>query len=140
MLQWDEVRYSLGVGVMDTAHHEFTDMVEGLVQSSDGDFPALFQKLVDHTRQHFAEESRLMHLCKFPPIAIHEAEHTRVLESLGQIENDIRTGQLPLDRARAFAGSGLGEWFERHLATMDRALATHLIRTGALEVSAQASA
>lgn len=138
MLTWDEARYRLGVEGMDATHREFTHMAEALARAGDTEFPSLFQKLVDHTRLHFAEEGRLMRLCKFPPIAIHEAEHARVLGDLIQLNRHIKTGRLPL--ARAFVKSGLKEWFEIHLATMDRALATHLLRTGVLEPAHQASA
>lgn len=127
MLQWNETRYTLGVEGMDATHREFTDMAEALAKASDEEFPALFHKLVEHTRLHFAEEGRLMRLCKFPPTAIHEAEHARVLGDLIQLDRHTQSGRLSL--ARAFVESGLGEWFELHLATMDRALATYLMRT-----------
>jgi hemerythrin-like metal-binding protein len=127
MLQWDEARYSLGVEGMDVTHREFAQLAEALAKAGDEDFPVLFQELLDHTRLHFAEEGRLMRLCKFPPIAIHEAEHARVLGDLIQLNRHIQTGRLPL--ARAYVRSGLPEWFELHLATMDRALAAYMLRT-----------
>lgn len=134
MLQWDEARHTLGVDDMDATHREFAGMAEALALADDSAFPALFQQLVDHTRLHFAEEGRLMRLCRFPPIAIHEAEHARVLGDLIQLNRHIQDGRLAL--ARAFVETGLQEWFELHLATMDRALAGHLVRTGVLEPQA----
>lgn len=130
MLKWVDSRHSLGVEDMDGNHREFLALVEELEQAKDEDFPFLFQKLLDHTRLHFAEENLLMRQSKFPPTAIHEGEHARVLNNLIQINNDIQAGRLPL--ARAFVKSGLHEWFELHLATMDRALAMHLARTSSL--------
>lgn len=127
MLKWADERHSLGVEEMDGTHREFAALVEALAQAGDEDFPILFQKLVGHTRLHFAEEGRLMRLCKFPAIAEHEGEHARVLGDLMQFNRNVRRGRLPL--ARAYVCSGLPEWFELHLATMDRALAAHLMKT-----------
>jgi hemerythrin-like metal-binding protein len=138
MLQWDEARHSLGVEGMDATHREFAEMAEALAKADDAAFPALFQQLLDHTRQHFAEEGRLMRLCKFPPIAIHEAEHARVLDDLIQLNRHVQGGRPAL--ARAFVESGLKAWFDLHLATMDRALAGHLARTRVLESRGQAGA
>lgn len=131
MLQWDENRYPLGVEGMDATHRESVDMAEAVAKASDEAFPALFHEFVEHTRQHFAEEGRLMRLCSFPPIAIHEAEHARVLGYLAQLDQQVQSGHLA--QAQAYVRSGLKEWFEIHLATMDRALAGQLIRTGVLE-------
>lgn len=140
MLQWDEKRYPLGVEGMDATHRESVDMGEAVAKASDEAFPALFHEFVEHTRQHFAEEGHLMRLCRFPPIAIHEAEHTRVLAYLAQLEEQVRNGHLT--QAQTYMRSGLKEWFEIHLATMDRALAGQLIRTGVLDkaTTAQPSA
>lgn len=127
MLNAMDGRYDLGVEEMDGNHREFLALLEALRDAGDEDFIFLFQKLVDHTRLHFAEEGRLMRLCKFPALAEHEGEHFRVLGDLMQFNRSVKRGRLPL--ARAYARSGLNEWFDLHLATMDQALATHLKRT-----------
>lgn len=127
MLEWDEGRYGLAMEEMDGNHREFLALVAALNEAGDEDFILLFQRLVDHTRLHFAEEGRLMRLCRFPALAEHEGEHFRVLGDLMQFNRSVRRGRLPL--ARAYARSGLMEWFELHLATMDRALAGHFTRT-----------
>lgn len=131
MLKWVNERHSLGLEEMDGNHREFAALVETMNQAGDEEFLFLFQKLVEHTRLHFAEEGRLMRLSKFPALAEHEGEHARVLGDLLQFNRNVQRGRLPL--ARGYVHSGLKEWFELHLSTMDRALATHLVRTGALE-------
>jgi len=131
MLIWADEQHSLGVEEMDGNHREFAALVETMNQGDDEQLPFLFQKLVAHTRLHFAEEGRLMRLSKFPALAEHEGEHARVLGDLIQFNRNVQRGRLPL--ARAYVRSGLKEWFEIHLSTMDRALATHLVRTGVLE-------
>lgn len=134
MLQWNEARYTLGVEGMDATHRESVDMAEAAGKASDAAFPALFHELVEHTHQHFAEEGRLMRLCGFPPIAIHEAEHARVLAYLDRLDRQTQAGDAA--PAQAYVRSELQPWFELHLATMDRALATHLTYTGHASASA----
>lgn len=124
MLSWDEARHHLGVDEMDATHREFVALLDALNQSDEAGYPFLFQKLVDHTRLHFAEEGRLMRLCRFPALGEHEGEHFRVLGELLQFNRAVQRGRLPL--ARAYVKSGLPEWFDLHLATMDSALAAHM--------------
>lgn len=114
----------LGVEEMDDDHREFLSLVEILNGASDAEFPALFQKLVDHLRLHFIREGRLMRLGKFPALGEHEGEHHRVLGELLQFNRNVKRGRLSL--ARAYVRVGLPEWFELHLSTMDSALAAHV--------------
>jgi hemerythrin len=137
MLSWDEKRHPLGVDEMDATHREFVALVEALAQADDEHFRFLFQKLVEHSRLHFAEEGRLMRLCKFPALGEHEGEHFRVLGELLQFNRAIQRGRLAL--ARAYVKSGLPEWFELHLATMDSALSAHYLRWTAPVETAKAA-
>lgn len=130
MTLWVEERHRLGLEEMDGTHREFMALLESLVQASDADFAPLFQRLVDHTRLHFAEEGRLMRLCRFTGLAEHEGEHARVLGDLLQFNRNVKRGRIAL--ARAYARLGLPEWFELHLATMDRALAAQLVKASAV--------
>jgi hemerythrin len=127
MLNRDEDRHRLGVDEMDATHREFVALVAALGQADDDRFPALFQTLVEHSRLHFAQEGRLMRLTRFPALGEHEGEHFRVLGELLQFNRAIRRGRLAL--ARAYVKSGLPEWFDLHLSTMDAALAAHHRRT-----------
>lgn len=122
--QWDEARHILGVGEMDDAHREFITQVGALIAASDAEFPALFQALVTHTREHFMAEGRLMHEAKYQGLGVHEGEHHRVLGELQQLNRTLKRGHLPL--VRAYVKEGLPEWFDTHLAMMDGALVMFL--------------
>jgi hemerythrin len=121
MLTWDPARHALGVAEMDGNHREFLALLGLLNEAGDGEFPALFQRLVDHTRLHFAEEGRLMRQCRFAALGEHEGEHHRLVGELLQFNRNVRRGRLSL--ARAYVRVGLPEWFALHLDTMDAALA-----------------
>ncbi len=122
--QWDEARHKLGSEEMDGAHHEFISQVAALIAASDADFPALFQTLVNHTREHFIAEGKLMRESKYQGLGVHEGEHHRVLGELQQLNRSLKRGLLPL--VRAYVREGLPEWFDTHLRMMDGALVAHL--------------
>lgn len=119
-MAWDESRYGLGVPEMDDTHREFVELSYALLVASDEDFPALFVKLNEHTRQHFEHEGKLMKACRFPAIGEHNSEHLRVLGELAHFARGVAAGRLGL--AREYVRN-LPTWFDSHLATMDSALA-----------------
>ena len=119
-MAWDESRYALGVPEMDGTHREFVELSYALLVASDEDFPALFIKLNEHTRQHFEHEGKLMKACRFPAIGEHNSEHLRVLGELAHFARGVAAGRLGL--AREYVRN-LPIWFDSHLATMDSALA-----------------
>lgn len=128
MMTWEPARHGLGVDEMDHTHQEFVALVNMLNEADDTDFVVLFAKLLDHTRQHFSNEGRLMRITRFPALGEHEGEHHRVYGDLVQMNRAVQRGRLML--ARTYVKKGLAEWFDLHLATMDSALAAHVKRTG----------
>ncbi len=124
-MPWDE-RFALGVADMDVIHREFVTLADALLHAPDKDFPALFEELREHTRQHFEHEGRLMKTCRFPAIGEHSSEHLRVLGELAFLARSVSAGRLAA--ARDYA-ENLPCWFSTHLATMDAALAACLKRS-----------
>jgi hemerythrin-like metal-binding protein len=121
---WDAARHTLGVDEIDHAHQAFIGQVAALIAASDAEFPALFQALINHTREHFMAEGQLMRASKYQGLAMHEGEHHRVLGELQQLNRTLKRGRLPL--VRAFVKQGLPEWFDNHLTMMDGALTGYL--------------
>lgn len=122
--RWDAARHSLGVAEMDDAHRDFIEQVATLITANDTEFPALFQTLINHTREHFIAEGRLMRETNYRGLGMHEGEHHRILGELQQLNRSLKRGRLPL--VRAYVREGLPEWFEMHLSMMDGALVAHL--------------
>jgi hemerythrin-like metal-binding protein len=122
--QWDATRHTLGMEEMDNAHREFITQVDALISASNAEFPALFQALVTHTREHFMEEGQLMRASNYRGLPEHEGEHHRVLGELQQLNRTLKRGHLPL--VRAYVKEGLPEWFDTHLSMMDGALVAFL--------------
>lgn len=123
LIEWDEQAFTLGVEDMDATHAEFIDLLNQLDNTANPAFPALFVRLVEHTRTHFENEEARMLLCKFPAIQEHTQEHRRVLGELTQIWKKIDKGLISF--GRMYVREGLPGWFRLHAATMDSALAAH---------------
>lgn len=124
MLNWQPELHAVGVAEMDATHQDFVRELAALTQAGDEEFPALFNALMLHMRAHFENESRLMHACRFPAIAEHESEHRRVLGELSLVGRGIAKGRFGL--ARAYVAVGMPDWFQKHLVTMDSALAARI--------------
>ena len=122
--QWDAARHTLGVAEIDGSHREFITQVGALLAASDEEFPALFQALVTHTREHFLEESNLMRDSRFAGSDAHEGEHRRVLGELQQLNRGVKQGRVSL--VRGYVLDTLSVWFHAHLTKMDNELALHL--------------
>jgi hemerythrin-like metal-binding protein len=109
---------------MDATHRTFVGLVTRLASADDASFPALFNELLDHSREHFAAEDALMRSSRFAATGEHIGEHQRVLAELRAFNRSVKGGRLMV--ARAYVRESLPEWFELHLSTMDSALAAHL--------------
>ena len=121
VLQWTKREHS-GVSEMDETHAEFIALVNAIGATRDaGDLRHLLRSLVEHTRAHFALESKLMSTCDFPAVREHEEEHARVLGDLSRYAAMADRG-MP-EMAKAFVCEYLPAWFRAHAATMDSALA-----------------
>ena len=131
-MNWNDSVHALGIDEMYRTHQEFTELVNRLIEASDAEFVARFGKLLDHCRQHFNNEGRLMRLSRFPALNEHEGEHNRVYGDLVRLHRAVLRGRLVLPRA--FVNQGLEDWFALHLSSMDAALAAHLKRVGVVRV------
>lgn len=121
---WNNTRHALDMAEMDDTHRAFVAQITALQAADAAAFPALFQQLVNHTREHFIAEGKLMRDSKYRGLPEHEGDHHRVLGELQQLNRSLKRGHLPL--VRAYVKEGLMEWFDNHVSMMDAALAMHL--------------
>jgi hemerythrin len=83
LITWSS-KYSVGVKNLDEQHQVVVNllnelhaaMLKGQAQSVAG---ALLPKIVNHAREHFSTEERLMESTKFSGLAEHRAEHIALL-------------------------------------------------------------
>ncbi len=114
---------SVAYTAIDQDHDEFINLLNAL-DTSNTEFPALFQHLYEHTEQHFERENVLMTRSAYTGIVDHKAEHQRMLGEFKQFKSRVDKGLIGF--GRAFVKDRLPQWLALHVTTMDTALAVHL--------------
>lgn len=122
-LEWQPERHSLAAGPMDDAHQEFVTLTNILAASDDEDEARSLQQLLAHCEAHFGQEAHWMRECKLPSAENHLRDHEGVLSLLQSALSDVRAG---LHGAGRELTESLGEWFQRHSASMDAALSMQM--------------
>jgi len=114
---------------IDQVHHIFVEEISMLnpidelayiYENDTTKYEVLKEKLeayIEHVKDHFANEERLMRLYDFPPYQIHKAEHDRVLHELNGVL--IRWKQHgEIDAIIAYLRQSV-DWIINHINTMD---------------------
>lgn len=118
-------QYQLGDAEMDAVHEEFIAFCLEAQAVKGEDFKAAFQRLFEHTSQHFADEETRMQASGYPALGEHRADHQRILGDMDRFNQRLQAGR-PAMMARAWLSDSLAQWFAVHAQTMDSALAAHL--------------
>lgn len=108
---------------MNTVHAEEVELLNYIqvLLEADASFleiSALAEALLEHTREHFANEERLMREVNFPAFRIHKSEHDRVLNEFTYVlmdwrsrkENSILSDYFQLEVAA---------WLQQHILSID---------------------
>lgn len=117
---WQD-RYTLGVLEMDLEHKKFCVDLSELLKANSDNFIELFEKLYEHTLEHFRGEEQKMLECKYTSYAEHKSEHDKIVGELTIFLKKSKNGNTIM--AKAYIKDRLPQWFELHLATMDSSLA-----------------
>ena len=126
-LLWSD-SLALGLDVMDDTHREFIALLKQVEQAAELDLLASWQRVVDHTQDHFDREDQWMRSTGFSSSNCHTMQHQVVLQVMREVANRMQQSN---DRAMLREMSQqLGEWFLHHAQSMDAALALHLRTTG----------
>ena len=111
----------LGVGDIDDAHRALLEMINALLDGSDGDVLQGMDPLVDMLERDFREEEMQMEQVEYMGTRIHREQHARVLAALHRVpEGDVAAARAALIL--------LPQWFSLHLSTFDSALAAAIAR------------
>ncbi len=117
--------YLLGYGAMDETHREFVTIVNALLQCEDAAVEGHLEAFARHAEAHFAEEDGWMEKSGFPPRDCHIEEHAAVLNSVTQVLDVVRKGDIAEGRRLAAA---LADWFPGHAFHLDSALAQWMVK------------
>lgn len=132
LLTIDQVQH-IAVDEMQHTHEEEISMlneIDALATLYENDktkHEALEEKLdayVQHVKDHFANEERLMRLYAFPPYPMHKAEHDRVLDELDDVL--IRWKQHgDMNAIISYLRQSV-DWIINHISTMDNMTAMYI--------------
>lgn len=136
VLEWSDT-LALDMPAMDETHQEFVALLAAAETADDDALPAAWQRLIDHTEEHFGREDAWMHATGFATKNCHTTQHGVVLQAMREGTAEVGAQQLVLIREMA---RQLAPWFVQHAQTMDAALALHLRSVGFDLVSGQALA
>jgi hemerythrin-like metal-binding protein len=83
VLTWCD-KYTVGIRAIDDEHKELFDTVSELESAValNAETGALLKKLVVATSSHFADEEAIMRGAKYPGLALHVANHQRLMEKV----------------------------------------------------------
>ncbi len=118
---------ALGDARTDTTHEEFVELVNATSAAAPENRLPLYQELVKHTVEHFAQEERWMTACGIPPDFCHFSQHNSVLEVMREVERRALIGETALIDSMLEA---LVEWFPQHAQSMDAGLVSYLAEKG----------
>jgi hemerythrin-like metal-binding protein len=117
-------KYAVGVEGIDDDHKELFAAVNALESAMARNVvapetAALLQNLVDATQKHFASEEAAMREAKYPGLALHVANHQRLLEKVKAFasrhsQSDIQINQHALNFLR--------DWLVYHIENDDQRL------------------
>ena len=116
--------FTLGVVSMDAGHKNFVEELTQLEALDDVQLSKSFSDWVKTVESDFYDEEKLMDDIDFPDTQAHIAQHAHILSVLHHAEPRVSEGDCAL--AREIIGL-IPEWFETHVSTMDRVLATAVL-------------
>lgn len=122
VLEWTQAM-ELGNPAIDDAHRALFDEMMRLYGAPDSELAEGLPRLCDRLERDFREEEDVMEAMDLPDVKEHREQHARVLSALHHVE----VGE-PAEAREALML--LPQWFQLHLATMDRSLAAGLRPAG----------
>jgi hemerythrin len=118
----------VNVSEIDSQHETLVELINQLHRAMTEREPKrvledIISTLVEHTRQHFLFEERLMRDHHYPDYAHHKAQHDRLIEHIVQLAERFRGGDLLLSFGVMMDLKG---WAMFHIEKADKPLGVFL--------------
>jgi hemerythrin len=120
--------YSVEVDSIDKQHRKLFEMLNELhdaMKAGKGTqlAPSILKNLVRYTREHFADEERLMIQARYPDFARHQAEHEKLTREVMIMEHSLASGEVVLSMKLV---QFLRTWLQEHILGCDKKYMTYL--------------
>lgn len=124
---------NVALDFMNRDHAEFAASVDELLallarSAAAAEVATCLDRLLEHTRTHFAAEEEAMRSAAFPPYPVHKGEHDRVLADMQAHIASWRANR-DADALRGWLQGPVSDWFVRHVGTMDFVTARFISQT-----------
>lgn len=128
---WSEADMTVGLLRFDQEHRRLGDLINQIhraaLERRDRSLcTALMERFQQETRAHFDSEEAALRETEFPGQEGHFEEHTRLLETLRDMQQRYAAGSL----SALILVDFLKTWLVEHIKTSDRKYTAHLRRNG----------
>jgi len=110
----------LNIEPMDAKHDEFLVLLKEIKASSDSEFLALFESMIEHTKEHFSFEEEIMDTHNFYDKKEHFDEHENLLNEMQYFYEKAKKMKM---FGRSYINDYAYEKFKRHVTNIDSQLA-----------------
>lgn len=115
---------------MNEVHFEEVDILNTLLEQLDSNagFEILsesLQKLLEHMKEHFSSEERVMKDTHYPSFNMHKADHDKVLNEARYAEIQWRN-KKDEDALREYLEGDVLVWLDQHIKAMDMPMAEYI--------------
>lgn len=111
----------------DATHREFMQLLRSSFMATESNRLQRFQKLLEHTVEHFAQEDRWMLATGMEDGNCHSKDHTMILETMREVEKRALAGDTSFITVM---NQALAQWFPEHAKTKDAGLTQYLKEVG----------
>jgi len=108
---------------MDKTHEEFWELLQEIKRSDKTEFLSMFEKIIAHTREHFAYEEAVMREKEYYGLQEHLDEHATLL---AEMEYFYEKTKVLLPFGYSYIYDYADEKFKRHILNIDAQLAMFL--------------
>lgn len=120
----------VGVPAIDAEHQILLDICDQFLVAAESGQPvagleAILASMIDHAREHFTAEERVLDRVGYPALATHKAAHRRLMAHAESLRS--HWDEIDRDRVRQTADY-LRTWLLDHIRTEDRSFRTFLMR------------
>ncbi len=120
----------VGIPAIDAEHQALLDICDQFRAAVEADQPAsgleaILASMINHARDHFTAEERVLDRVGYPALATHKAEHRRLMAHAESLRS--HWGEVDRDHVRE-AAEYLRSWLLDHIRTEDRSFRTFLMR------------
>ena len=124
LIHWKQ-EYSVGVDVIDTHHREMVELINALINNSEGSLAGkkkLFKKIMTSIRnlatKHFKTEEKILSKSKYGRFEEHKKEHENLAEKINLVKSEI--AGIKEDNDLFNLTVNLKEWLLSHILLFDK--------------------